>query len=286
MPALSLVAFAMSSLGLVASLASTPYLPVSARPQRRRRRLGQIFLCAIDVYCRKLFLFLTIGLLAFPAGLAASSVLPLDGAFNPLNLLTPLPYLHISGHVAAFLAFGGLHVGASAILVTTATTVLLACLQRRDASALLHDRRATWRLMLEAVFCRAVSILVIGALSLTIVGIPFAVRLAVRWAFLEQVILIEQRHWREAFAASAAIATRSPIWVGTCLAMLGLIAMLAAPAAGISLIIAFRTVSPAYLNLIASLLYAALVPYLAIVLTLIYFDLNLDGDRRRFDETP
>jgi hypothetical protein len=286
MPALSLVAFAMSSLGLVASLASTPYLPVSARPQRRRRRLGQIFLNAIEVYCRKLFLFLTVGLLAFPAGLAATAALPLDGSLNPLNLLTMLPYLHISSRVAAFLAFGGLHVGASAVLVTAATTALLAGLRRDDAALRRQEGRAVWRLVLEAVVCRAISVIVIGALSLTVVGIPFAVRQAVRWAFLEQVILIEQRPWRDAFAASAAIATRSPIWVGTCLAMLGLIAMLAAPAVGISLIVAFRTVSPAYLNLIASLLYAALVPYLAIVLTLIYFDLDLDGDRRRLEDAP
>jgi hypothetical protein len=51
--------------------------------------------------------------------------------------------------------------------------------------------------------------LVIGALSFTVVGLPLALRQAVRWAFLEQAVLLDSRSGREALDESASDEARA-----------------------------------------------------------------------------
>ncbi len=280
MPALSLFAFATFSLGIVASFASTRYLPIQVWPLRSRRRLGQILTTAVEVYFGRLLAFLTLGLIAFPLGLGASYLLGRIGASDTLSGGIAVPFIGPTGRIASLVAFGGLHAGLSAIVVTTAATWLVADTQRHESSSLAGPATPSWRLLATAVLCRLVAVAVIALLCLTLIGIPLAIRLTVRWAFLEQAILADGKPAREAFSASRDTASRAPYWVATTLLLLGVMALIAGPAVGVALIVAFRSVPPAYFNLTASIVYALLVPYLAIALTLVYFDLQLRGDGR------
>ena len=277
MPALSLFAFVTFSLGIVASFARTRYLPIQVWPLRSRRRLGQVLTTAVEVYFSRLLAFLTLGLVAFPLGLGAAYLLGLIGAANPLDLGIVVPFIGPTGRIAALVAFGGLHAGLSAVIVTAAATWLVADTQRRESSSLGVSTMPSWQLLATAVLCRLAAVVVIALLCLSLIGIPLAIRLTVRWAFLEQAILVDGRSAREAFRASANTAAHGPYWVAASLVLLALFALIAGPAIGVALIVAFRSVPPAYFNLTASIVYALLVPYLAIALSLVYFDLQLRG---------
>ena len=117
------------------------------------------------------------------------------------------------------------------------------------------------------------------ALSLTIVGIPFALKKAVDWAFTPWQVVVDGRSGREALRRSTALvrgqwpftARLTVVLVGTTLTL--------GPIVGFALI--FLTDLPlALINVAGSIVYALVVPYTALALSLLLLEL-----RRRRDVT-
>jgi len=139
----------------------------------------------------------------------------------------------------------------------------------------------------DVVFSRLGALLAAGLrvfvpfllLSATIVGIPVAIWLLIRWSFVEQVVMIEGARGRDAPARSAHLVAGSwwrvlGIWL-----MLGLLGVvpqvIISPAASLS---------PVLVSALATAAVAALaLPFVAIGQTLLYFDLTA---RKEADVTP
>ena len=108
-------------------------------------------------------------------------------------------------------------------------------------------------------------------LALTVIGIPIAIWKYVSWQFVQQEILFQDKPMREAFRGSSRI-VRGQWWRTVRVAgFLWLVSVVTGPVLGFALI--FTALPLVWINVLGSLVFALLVPYVAIGRTLLYFDL-------------
>ena len=127
-----------------------------------------------------------------------------------------------------------------------------------------------WRVVGGQLLATAFLVLL---MIITIIGIPFGVYFYIAWQFVQQEIMFEDRSIRDVVAAAAThscAATGGGRSVVT--ALLALIGVVTGPVLGFFLI--FLNFSPILVNLIGSVVFALLIPYVAIGRTLLYFDLG------------
>jgi hypothetical protein len=136
--------------------------------------------------------------------------------------------------------------------------------------------RASYRFMYERLWrLVAAQLLVIVLCSLmviTLIGIPFALYFFFAWQFVQQEIIFKDARMRDAFSGSSSL-VRGHWWrTVAMIGLLSLLAIIAGPILGFFLI--FLNFSPILVNLIGSVVYGLLLPYVAIGRTLLYFDLE------------
>ena len=108
-------------------------------------------------------------------------------------------------------------------------------------------------------------------LAVTIIGLPIAIWKYVEWQFVQQQVLFEDRGVRDALRGSTRL-VRGRWWYTLRVAgFLWLISVIAGPALGVALV--FTTLPLWTINLFGSLVFALLIPYVAVARTLLYFDL-------------
>jgi hypothetical protein len=113
--------------------------------------------------------------------------------------------------------------------------------------------------------------LIILALAMTIVGIPWAIMRVVRWAFISQVIMLEQKAGEEVLATSAQLV--SGYWWATAgrLLVSGIIVLVPAFFVSGLAVVALPAILSAFVD--AAIVFVT-VPYGIISTTLMYFDLK------------
>jgi hypothetical protein len=115
-------------------------------------------------------------------------------------------------------------------------------------------------------------------MALSVIGLPFAAWKFVSWQFVKQEILFEDKGIREALRSSSAI-VRGRWWHTVKVAgFLFLVGLVAGPIVGFALI--FTNFSLLLVNLIGSLIFALLIPYIAVGQTLLYFDLQARAEEK------
>jgi hypothetical protein len=140
---------------------------------------------------------------------------------------------------------------------------------------------ASWRGMLHR-FWRVVGgqlLVPLATLGLfiTVIGIPYAIYKLVCWQFVQQEILIEDRRIRDAFRGSTN-AVRGRWWhTVRALGFFWLLSIATGPVLGFALI--FTSLSLFWINVIGSVVFALLVPYVALGRTLLYFDLEARAEQ-------
>jgi hypothetical protein len=125
-----------------------------------------------------------------------------------------------------------------------------------------------WRLVLGQLLASLLVLL----MAVTVIGIPFAIWKYIGWQFVQQEIMFEDKSIREAFRGSSQVVRGH--WLRT-LRIAGffwLLSVAAGPVLGFALI--FANLSLTWINIIGSLVFALLAPYVAIGRTLLYFDLQ------------
>ena len=110
-------------------------------------------------------------------------------------------------------------------------------------------------------------ILVAGLLALTIVGIPLAVVYLVRKAVLSQACVLDDLHATPALRRSSELVSGHGLRVLAISALVNVTAFLLGPIVGVAVLF-LTSGSLSLINLISSLVYAFVVPYAAIAMTL------------------
>jgi ABC-type sugar transport system permease subunit len=108
---------------------------------------------------------------------------------------------------------------------------------------------------------------------LSIVGIPWGIRRIVDWYFAEEAVIMDRQDWRGALGESRRL-VKGDWWrtFGTTFVM-GFLSAVAAPfLAGVLMLL--TDIPLWFLNLMCSVAYVMIVPFVAIALTFLYWDLK------------
>jgi hypothetical protein len=269
-PALVLLGLAaLLSLVVFAAWRAT-WRPTAPLRVARRRSWGQVLSAAGRMYIGRAPLFLGIGLLLIPTALVTAALHQvLLGGAGLLGIET-------EGETAGALVLVVVVVG------TTLTLLGMALVQAATACALVEldagrsiGPISAYRIALTKIrpLLRALGIAVAAWVALTATGIliPIAVWLVVRWSLHAQVVELEGRGAVGALRRSAELVRGRWLRVASLVGAGAALALLAGPFLG-ALLILLTSAPPATLNLVAGVVYALAVPFVALTTSYVYFD--------------
>jgi hypothetical protein len=274
-------------LGLLAFVViKATWTPVAARRIARRRTWGQTLSSSASMYVKQPRLFLGVGLLLIPTMLVITVIQWL--LISGIDLLGS-----VTGNLAGLFAYLALVVGTTLALLGLALVMAAtACaLVELDAGRPVGATDA-YRLALRRIrpLLRAVALFVAMWVLLTSTGflIPLAVWLAVKWSLLAPVVELEDRGGQGALRRSAELVRGRWLRVGSLVGLSALVALVAGPLLGALLIFVSDT-SLVVLNLVAGVVYAIALPFVALVTCYVYFDARARHElepEERPDELP
>lgn len=259
----------------------TVWSPHEPFPIDSARTGGQIYRAGFRLYRRYRRLFVGIGLLFVP--LAAVGILlqqlltRVTGVGTFLDTAATDPV--VSGVCA--LLFGELSSIIAAIVVVAAVVHALEQIERGGQPDALEACRGILPRLWPLGWAWLRVILVAGLLTLTIVGIPLAVVYLVRKVVLTQALVLENLQATPALRRSSELVAGHGPRVLAISALVNVTAFLLGPIVGVAVLF-LTSGSLAVINLISSLVYAVVVPYAGIAITLLFYDLR----RRNAGEEP
>jgi hypothetical protein len=140
--------------------------------------------------------------------------------------------------------------------------------------------RLAWRRVRPLLGATLLWVALWVVLTTTVFLIPVAVYVAIRWCLAAPVVALEGLRPLAAIRRSGELVRRRWIRVASLVGVSGALALLAGPLLGAVLI--FLTDTPlGFLNLVAGLVYALAMPFVALVTAYVYFDA-----RSRFELEP
>ncbi len=269
-PGLTLLVLGSLLALMIYAVTRTTWRPVVPLRVARRRTFGQIIRAAARMYVRRAPLFLGIGLI----------VIPISFVISVLHALL------VGGVGLAGVDVTGEAAGALVLLVAmiglTLTLVAFALVQAAVARALVeidagreigpvHAYGSVIRQLRPLLGGLGLAVAAYVALSATAILAPVAIWLAVRWLLLAQVVGIEERSAVGALRRSAALVRRRWLRTAALVGLGALLALTAGPLLGALLI--FVSDAPfVLLNIVAGVVYALAMPFVALVTSYLYFD--------------
>jgi hypothetical protein len=269
-PSAVLAVLALLAALLVFVAVKVQWTPVAPLRVARRRSWGQILSAAGRMYVGRAPLFVGIGLVFIPIVLVITAIQAL------------LILLSGDGERAGALVLLALLVG------TTLTFLGLALVQAATTCALVQVDEGSpvgpvdaYRLALQRgrSLLGASGILAGAWLLLTATGVllPVAVWLAVRWSLAAQVVELEDRRAVGALRRSAELVRRRWLRVASLVGVGTAVALVAGPLVGAVLIL--LTEAPlALLNIVAGVVYALTMPFVALTTAYVYFDARVRAE--------
>jgi hypothetical protein len=273
-PAVFIGLIALVAVGLFGAVRRTTWAPPDPEPLRRVRGGGQILRSARRIYGAHLRTFIGIGVIFIPISALAGAVQWVLFHLTGLDHFVALDGRGGFGTALLALLIG---TGAAAITAAAVTAAVSAALDQIDqgrrvtalqAYALAgHELKALSR-------ATVLELLALLLLTITVIGIPFAIWGFVRTSFFAQVCVFERRPAYESLARSARV-TRGRWWrTFGFTALVDIIAIMSGPILGVMLLL-LTSQSLTFINLTGSIVYALTVPMAAIALTLYWFDLQM-----------
>ena len=125
--------------------------------------------------------------------------------------------------------------------------------------------------MWELLGALAIAVAVLTALSASILLVPIAIWLAVRWALVVPVVELEEHGGLGGLRRSGRLVRLQWLKVGTLIVAAAALAIMAGPFLG-ALLILLVDAPFGLVNVLAGLVYAVAMPFVGIATTYVYFD--------------
>jgi hypothetical protein len=236
----------------------------------RRRAWGQILAAAARMYLARFLLFVGIGVVFVPISLLVSLLQALVlHATNVLGVQT-------AGDSNGLLAVVVLAIGTSLTLLALGVTqaATARALVEIDEGRPIGALRA-YRLAADSVApllgSLVVATVIVSLLASSIFLLPIAVWLAGRWALIAPAIELERVSALRALRRSGRLVHRRWLKVASLIVLGGGLVLVAGPVVGVGLILG--TDAPFWLvNVIAGIVYALAMPFVALTTAYLYFD--------------
>jgi len=246
----------------------------------RRRTLGQILLASARVYRENPRLYMTIGLLFLPVSLVVAGIQQLLFNLIGLDVLSDVTGQTNAAVVAAALSIG-------LVVMPIVLTVVQAMVASSLTSAA-EERELLPRTAYVAIRQRigpliqalAATVLVVVALQLTVVGVPVAVWVLVRWSLFAQCVVLERLPWARALRRSHLLVRGHWLHVAWVTLVVVGVALLIGPLIGVVLLLV-TPLSLAAVNVVSGIVYVLTIPYAAIATTYVYYDLRVREQTER-----
>jgi hypothetical protein len=161
---------------------------------------------------------------------------------------------------------------AQALVAAVVIVVAREALHSRDvgfAQALRGVRARFWRV----VGAQLLATLGVLLLALTVIGLPWAIWKLVGWAFVQQEVLFTDKGFRESFRASSELVRGRWFRTARVILIFYVISVAAGPIFTFALI--FTALPLIWINMIGSVVFALLIPFVAMGETFLYFDLGV-----------
>ncbi len=268
----ALVALLLVTLiGLITFVVVRPtWTPVAPLRLGRRRSWGQILSASASMYVRHPLVFLGLGLLLIPISFVTALLqwLALEG-LDAFDFVT-------TGEVAGGSAFLALVIGTtlallSLALVQAAATCALVAIDRGEQVHAVKAYADALRRIRPLLASSAAFVLMWIVLTATILLIPVAIWVAIRWCLLAPIAALEEDRAKAVLRQSRELVRRRWLRTASLVGLSAAIALLLGPLLGALLI--FVVDAPlATLNLVAGIVYAAALPFVGLVTAYVYFD--------------
>lgn len=269
---------------LVGGLASlTTWRPTRVDPMRQPRALGQLLLSTARLYWHRVATLLLIALAS----------LVILGAVNATEFLVRRA-LGVRG--SGFdLAGGGVEISTSASIgralatpvASAAVIAFVRDLERGHEAGFATSWKAVWRRLWRLIAVELVATSAVILLSITIIGIPYAIKKFVDWQFAQQEVLFEDRSIREALRGSTGNVRKHWWHTAVVATTFWVLSQIPGPAFGLAFL--FTTLPVATVNLVGSAIFVLVIPYVGVGRTLLYLDLagrQQTGDDRGTASLP
>jgi hypothetical protein len=228
-------------------------------------------LAALDYYATHAATFLGIGLVIVPVGIAASLLHLALTSLWPFSRLIETADSDLGIRLAVGLLAGAVQVVVILLVVCPAVTHAIAEIRAGRRPHTWASYRVALRRSGASLAAAARWLLCVGGLALTVIGIPWAIRLGVRWSFFDHAIILDGATPRAAFTVSAR-AVRSRWWQALAVqAILLMLLVWLGPVVGVILLINTAQALP-LINLISGVVFACTVPLAAIATSIWYLE--------------
>jgi hypothetical protein len=238
-----------------------------------RRAWGQILAAAARMYAGRLGLFVGIGLLLLPVSMLVALLQAL------VLSASSIVGIETDGESGGFLVFLVVALG------TTLTLFGLGLVQAATARALLELDAGrsigpirAYRLSLDSarplLGALAVAVVVVSILAGSLFLLPVAVWLTVRWALLVPAVELEDLTAVEALTRSGRLVRHGWLKVASLIVVGAALVVVSGPLIGAVLILLTDT-PLGVLNLVAGVVYALAMPFVALTTAYVYFDMRV-----------
>jgi hypothetical protein len=260
-------------------IARATWRPVAPLRAARRRTWGQVLSAAGRMYVKRPRLFLGIGILLIPLGAVISIVQALVlGGFG-------LAGVDATGEGAGALVLLLVAIGLTLTLlglglVQAATACALILIDAGEEIGPVEAYRRALVQIRPLLGALGIAVGVWVLLTATAFLFPVALWLAVRWSLLAPVVEIEGRSAVSALRRSSELVRGHWLRVASLVGVGTVLALAAGPFLG-ALLILLTDAPPALLNVLAGVVYALAMPFVALTTAYVYFDA-----RTRFELEP
>jgi hypothetical protein len=260
-------------------IARATWRPVAPLRAARRRTWGQVLSAAGRMYVKRPRLFLGIGILLIPLGAVISIVQALVlGGFG-------LAGVDATGEGAGALVLLLVAIGLTLTLlglglVQAATACALILIDAGEEIGPVEAYRRALVQIRPLLGALGIAVGVWVLLTATAFLFPVALWLAVRWSLLAPVVEIEGRSAVSALRRSSELVRGHWLRVASLVGVGTVLALAAGPFLG-ALMILLTDAPPALLNVLAGVVYALAMPFVALTTAYVYFDA-----RTRFELEP
>jgi hypothetical protein len=231
---------------------------------------GRILVSAWRLYLRHGHVFVPLGLMLIPIGLAAGSIQFLFVDYPPGKQVLDLFDRGPGARFALVLTIGGMQQVINYLIVGPSVIEAVGEIRSGRRPSFVSTYREVFRRLKQLALAVGGTYLVVALLAITVVGIPVAIWLVVRWIFVSQAVILDDVGPRQAVRLSEQTVKGHWWRTAAASALLAAVGAWAAPLLGILCLVLLNP-GIRYVNWLSSLVYAVMVPISVIGLTLLYY---------------
>lgn len=239
-------------------------------------RIWPYLLEALDIYGNEIVTFLGIGLLAIPIGFVFDIVVQFLSNVSPFDRV--LGWFNLSSSAAFTIAsiVGGLQQAAMLLLVVPAVVQAMKHIRRGRRPTVFGSYRASIRHFGANFTGWVIYFMLIASVGLSIVALPFAIYFGITLQFFIMAVILENEHpgWHALVCSWRTTRAQLLRTLGLSLGFL-IIAVLPGPVVGLTFLILGGS-RVQFANVASGFLYALLIPYAYIGLTMTWRRLRHD----------